>query len=191
MSNKALQLPEAQTPLGDQLDTELLTVSATQVLRQRVQLTGSGEGATDIAAGGAGGLAIDSYGIGMRRLANRSALQTFVSAVVFNNTIVQDLSSTEFACGPYQRAILYVDAVIAGSPVALNVGLDFADVFSSPTSSDWHLYLAERKRITDFSIQRFALELSSPGQMVRTRLDAEGTTATDTITVTITAEFFS
>jgi hypothetical protein len=191
MSDKAHQLPEAQAPLGDKLDTELLTVSSVQVLRQRIQLCGAGDVETAIAAGGTGGLAINSYGVGFRRLANRSALQTFVSAVVFNNTNTQDLSSTEFVCGPYQKAILYVDAAIAGNPTAINIGLDFADVFSSPTSTDWHLHLAERVRITDFTIQRIALELSSPGQMVRTRLDSEGTTATDTITVTLTAEFFS
>jgi len=189
MSDKALQLPEAQTPLGDKLDTELVTVSSAQVQRQRIQIAGLDPLARAVVDDGA--IAIDAYGLAVRQLANRSALQTFVSAVTFNLANVQDLSATEFACGPYTKGILYLDAVIAGNPTALNVGLEFADVFTSPVTADWHLHLAERVRITDFTIQRIALELSSPGQIVRTRLDAEGTTATDTILVTLTAEFFS
>lgn len=189
MSDQPLQLPQAQSPLGDQLDTELVTVSTVNVLRQRIQIAGLDPLARAVVENG--GIAIDAYGLGVRLISNRSALQTFVSAEVFNNTKSQDLSSVEFACGPYKRAILYCDVAITNNPTALNIGFEFADVFSSPTANDWHLHLAERVRVTDFSIQRFALELSSPGRLARTRLDAEGVDATNTITATITAEFYS
>ncbi|MCP4878333.1 MAG: hypothetical protein GY896_23005 [Gammaproteobacteria bacterium] len=189
MSDQAHQLPEAQAPLGDKLDTELVSVSSVNVLRQRIQLAGANE--LERASVSNAALAIDAYGLAVRALANRSSLQTFVSAVTFNNVTTQDLSSTEFACGPYKKAILYVDATIVGNPTALNIGFEFADVFTSPVSADWHLHLAERVRVTDFSIQRFALDVDSPGQLARTRLDSEGTTAIDTITATITVEFFS
>jgi hypothetical protein len=190
MSDSPLQLPEAQAPLGDKLDTELVTVSSVQVKRQRVMIAGASE--SERAAVSNAGLAIDSYGLAVRRLANRSSLQSFVSSVTFNNTTTQDLSSTEFACGPYQRAILYCDITITGSPTALNIGFEFADEFTSPVAADWHLHIAERVRLVDFSVQRFALEMSSPGQLARTRLDAEGTTTTDTIVVNnLNVEFFS
>ena len=190
MSDQPLQLPEAQTPLGDLLDTELVNVSSVNVLRQRIMVTGASE--LERARVSNGGLAIDVYGLAVRQLANRSALQTYVSAVTFNNVTLQDLSSTEFACGPYKKAILYCDITITGNPTALNIGFEFADVFTTPVTADWHLHIAERVRVTDFSIQRFAIEMSSPGQLARTRLDAEGTTATDTIVVNnLNVEFFS
>jgi len=189
MSDKALQLPAAQTPLGDQLDGELLTVGV-PVVRQRVQNCGAGEGATDIQEGGSGAIAIDAYGLGVRPIRARSTLQTFETAVVLNVT-TQRLSTLEFDCGPYDEAILYLDAVIAASPTALNVAFEFADLFVSPTSTDWHIDLANRVRITDFTEQRRALILPAAGRIVRTRLDGEGTDGSNTITVTLTAEFYT
>jgi len=190
MSDKALQLPLAQTPLGDQLDGELLTVGV-PVFRQRVQLCGSGEGATDISSGGIGAVAINAYGVAIRSLRSRSALQTFALAVVLDDSPIQDLSSLEFDCGPYDMAIMYLDAAIAGSPVALNVAFEFADVFVTPAAADWHIDLANRVRIPDFSDPRRSLIVPAAGRICRTRLDAEGTTATDTITITLTAEFYT
>ena len=190
MSDSAHQLPEAQSPLGDQLDTELLTVSSVQVKRQRVQNCGAGEGATDIQEGGSGAMAIDAYALAIRKTLSRSALQTFVNAVTFNVT-AQDLSSLEFDVGPYTKAILYVDAVITNSPTALNVRFEYADVFSSPAATDWHIDLANSVRITDFTEQRRALIMPVPGRLARTRLDAEGTDGSNTILVTLTAEFYN
>jgi hypothetical protein len=117
-------------------------------------------------------------------------LQTFVSAVIFNVT-TENLSSLEFDIGPYDKAILYLDAVAAGSPTALNVGFQFADVFTSPLAADWHTDLANRLRITDFTEQRRAILFPAAGRIARTKLNSEGTDGTNTITVTLTVEFYT
>ncbi len=185
MSDKALQLPLAQTPLGDQLDGELLTVGV-PVFRQRFQACGAGEGATDIQDGGDAELPVDAYGLGVRLVRGRSALQTFETAVVLNAT-TQRLSSLEFDCGPYKKAIIYLDAVIAASPTALNVAFEYSD----DAGANWFIDLANRVRITDFTEQRRALIMPVPGALVRTRLDGEGTSGSNTITVTLTVEFYA
>lgn len=192
MSDKAHQLPAAQAPLGDFLDTELLTVNGESVLRQRLQNCGKGEGADDIQEGGIVALGIAQYGLGVRVIPGRSTLQTLVSAVVFDDVKVQDLGALEIDCGPYSKAILYLDLVIsAGAPTGIRIGLEFADDFSSPVDADFHLLTADRVNITDFAIQRTAIIIPASGRLVRSRLDADGTTASDTITATVTAEFFN
>lgn len=187
MSDSAHQLPEAQSPLGDQLDTELLTVSTVQVKRQRIQLCGSGEGATDIVEGGSGAIAIDAYALAIRKALSRSALQTFVSAVTFNVT-TQNLSALEFDTGPYTKAILYLDAAIsAGSPTALNIAFEHSD----DGGTDWFIDLENRVRITDFTEGQRSLIMPAPGLLTRTRLDSEGTDGSNTYLVTLTAEFYN
>lgn len=189
MSDATLQLPEAQAPLGDELDAELLTVSTKQVKRQRVQVAFAGETATDLAGGGAVPQATNALGLAIRRVRDRSAIQTLLNAQILNAT-TQRLSAS-FDCSPYTKGIFYLDlAVSAGAPASITLSFEFSDDggttwFQFFDADFWPLTIQDLEN-APFT-RAFAFQC--PGRLVRARADAP-TDASNTITVTLTAEFF-
>lgn len=172
---------------GPQMDTELLTVAAQLVHRERNQIAGVND--DDIATVDAAAPATSEHGLSTRKVVNRSTVQTFQSAVVLNATTFNNSSS--FDSSPYRAALVFVDAIIsAGAPTELRLRAQFSD----DAGTTWHNYeddgWGEMTWTSGFPILQ-ARRLPEMGRLMRFRVEGTGTDVSNTFTVTITAEFLS
>lgn len=173
---------------GPQLDTELLTVASQQVHRERNQVAGVND--DDIATVNAAAPATSEHGLSVRKLLNRSTVQTFQSSVTLNATTFNN--SASFDSSPYERALVYIDSTIsAGSPTELRVRAQFSD----DGGTTWHNLDDEPWGDLTFPAGAFPIlickELRVMGRLIRFRVEGVGTDGSNTIDVTITAEFMS
>ena len=172
---------------GPKMDTELLTVAAQLVHRERNQVAGVND--NDIASVNDVAPVQTEHGLSTRKLVNRSTVQTFQSAVVLNVTTFNN--SSNFDSSPYRAALVFVDAVIsAGTPTELRLRAQFSD----DAGTTWHNYeddgWGEMTWTAGFPILQ-ARRLPEIGRLIRFRIEGTGTDGSNTFTVTITAEFIS
>lgn len=186
MSDGVIELPVGAG--GEKLDAEGLLVATINVLRQRIQLAGRGEGATDIAEGDIGAMATTQYGIGVRRITDRSLIQDFHAAQVLNNT-TPNANSSNFDSSPYRYALMYLDVARANNPTSLEVILQFSEdagvTFFDYQGDGFPMLFADINNLPKLKV----FQIPIIGRLTRFRIVGNGVTASDTLTVSLSAEF--
>jgi hypothetical protein len=174
---------------GDKIDAESLTVAATPVLRERVQLAGVAD--TEIARVDDVPLATNLFGLGVRRIMDRSSIFTLHSAVTIDNSPSSD-SASLVDVSLYREVLLYIALQRSAAPPTKFI---LAPEFSDDGGTDW---FEDRDNLFEFTDMQEVAE--SPnflrlfhrvpiiGRDFRTTISGEGLDATHAFTVTVTAE---
>lgn len=176
---------------GDKIDAESLTVAATPVKRERVQLAGSAD--VEIARVSNAPLVLGDYGLATRRIIDRAAFATLHSnitiddAPLFDNATLVDVQS-------YTDALLYLSITRSVAPPTKFI---LTPEFSDDAGTTWFTDDSQAMEFTDWTkivnaadydvVRRIKLW----GRDFRTVMTGEGLDATHTITATITAEWLS
>lgn len=171
---------------GDKVDAESLVVSSQNVLRQRGQI--SGASALEVARVFNGALAESAYGLGVRKLPGRSGVTSVFAAQVLNASTTANSSLID--CSPYAYANFFADIQRSNNPTFVEFEFEFSD----DGGTDWFRVEELNRRFNDMSIittsspgLRRAWQIPIVGPDMRVAL-LGGTTGSDTITVTLTAE---
>ena len=177
---------------GDAIDSESLTVDATPVKRERVQIAGAAD--VEIARVDNAPFVLGDYGLAVRRIIDRaSAFSTLHSnitidnAPLFDNAALQDVQS-------YTDAMLYMSITrSAAAPTKFILTPEFSDDagttwFTDPSQamefSDW-------TKIVNGADYDVVQRIKLWGRDFRTVMSGEGLDVTHSITATITAEWLS
>lgn len=97
---------------GDKIDAETLTVASSTVFRERIQVAGSLD--TEIAKVLAVPIATDAFGLGVRRITDRSSIVSLFSAQAINATTFAVSAKNEV--DQYLKAMIYVSVIRSATP---------------------------------------------------------------------------
>jgi hypothetical protein len=173
---------------GDKIDAETLTVASTTVLRERVQI--AGEADTEIARVDDAPLGTAVFGLGVRRITDRSSIASLFTSQAINATPTAQSSNQDV--DPYLKAILYVEVIRSSAPAdKLIIRPQYSDDGGTTyyDAEDQTVELSDMTKIPTSVGYRFTMELPYLGRDFRLELEGVNTDATHTFTVTVTAEF--
>lgn len=170
---------------GQKVDSESLTVEAENVDRQRGQIAGAAD--VEIARVSNAVLANNAYGLGVREITQRSAIQSLHAAQVLDNAPTFANSSL-LDVSAYTLAAIYLNIAIANNPTSLQVIHQFSD----DAGTTWFDYKDLDRLFTDMSLTPILVCYQIPliGGDFRLRIVGKDTTASDTLTVTASAELY-
>lgn len=174
---------------GDKIDAESLTVASTQVYRERVQVAGAAD--TEISRVDDAPLATNAFGLGVRRITDRSSIATLFSAQAINATPTAQSSNQDV--DQYLKARLYVNVQrSAAEPDRLIIRPQFSDDGGTDYFDDeaQTIELTDMTQIPTSGGYEFSFVIENLGRDFRLELEGVNTDATHTFTVTVTAEFF-
>jgi hypothetical protein len=177
---------------GDAIDAESLTVAATPVKRERVQIAGATD--VEIARVSNAPFVLGDYGLATRRIIDRATALTTLhanitidNAPLFDNSALQDVDS-------YTDAMLYLSITRSAAPPTKFI---LTPEFSDDAGTTWFTDDAQAMEFSDWTkivngsdydvVRRIKLW----GRDMRTVMTGEGLDATHTITATIVAEWLS
>ena len=177
---------------GDKIDAESLTVAATPVKRERVQIAGAAD--VEIARVDNAPFVLGDYGLATRRIIDRAAALTTLhtnitidDSPLFDNSALQDVQS-------YTDALLYLS--ITRSTVAPNK-FTLTPEFSDDAGTTWFTDDAQAMEFSDWTLivngsdYDVVRRIKLWGRDMRTVMTGEALDATHTITATVVAEWLS
>lgn len=170
---------------GAKVDSESLSVSGNNVDRQRGQIAGAAD--VEISRVSNAVLANNAYGLGVREITQRSAVQSLHAAQVLSNSPT-NANSSLLDVSAYTLAAIYLDIAIANNPTSLTVIHQFSD----DAGTTWYDYKDLDRLFSDMSVTPILVCYQIPliGGDFRLRIVGEDTAASDTLTVTAGAELY-
>lgn len=177
---------------GDAIDAESLTVDATPVKRERVQIAGASD--VEIARVSNAPFVLGDYGLAVRRIIDRAAaLTTLHTNITINNSPEFDESSLQDVQS-YTDALLYLSITRSSDPPDK---FTLTPEFSDDAGTTWFTDDAQAMEFSDWSLivngsdYDVVRRIKLWGRDMRTVMTGENLDATHAITATIVAEWLS